>query len=276
MPQVAPAPPDVPAPAPDRALLLLGLDGAGKSRLAALLAAPPLATDAGAFHAAWAALPAAPSRDGFVRLTQVHPGRVVESEAEVVGVAAPLPSAASEGPLFAGSAHAATMAAARLLTVDPSGAQQWRYRWRLLGTQPHPNNGALAVVSVPGHYKASPVAAEAVLFVVDASDAVRLPLAWTELLAVAADCCVWLARPLLVVVARHGPLARVGVGPANGDGNGDASGGERWLTAVDVLRACEDFAPLPAGVTWSVVDADFRSPEAADVACAAVASWCAQ
>jgi hypothetical protein len=218
-------------------VLLLGLDGAGKTRLATALAEPD------SEEAAAARVPPTDLEIEMRCETNVDDSA---SKEEAADLRRPFVLRAVDDRLQAkkaesaplGAANRASSGALRLDLMDTPGCAAYRALWPRL------------VVGSGGTYNAEdhdtiPTPA-AVVFVISAHDPLRLHMAWTEVLryAVPPFGSGFPQPPLLIVVAR----------------TQDEVGGQA-MGVADVLKAVEDFAPIdrdPERHPWTVLGADLR------------------
>lgn len=220
-----------------RHVLLLGLDGSGKTRLAQALAAP--------LSAQVAAAPTMPSHVVVEDAPLPYTLHVVSDALLIARRYDQIPDT------MEGKVPPQTIAE----LIDASGAASHRVLWPSLIA------GTASEDAGKGEWAPQP---RGIIFVIGAHDPLRLQLAWTELLSVAhaaklqADAPGAFARehafpgaapdarlpaprevPILIAVVRTAVDDEVCA-----------------MSAADVLRACEHFAPIAAPI--SVVDVDLR------------------
>jgi hypothetical protein len=213
-------------PRKGRRVLVVGLDGAGKTRLCAALAHPcdvrvamsrSVPTDL-----ELEVRPPAES-DDVPRILHEVDDRWLVKRTDTAGA---FPSSAAVAKL---------PPTTRVELYDVPGAAAYRVLWQPMAEGSMPlgaDDTAAAAAAGP----------DAILFVVAAHDTTRVALAWAELVAVA-GCAP--TTPLVIVVAR----TREGDGPC--------------MSVADVFKAAEDFAPLSRAedAAWTAIPVDLRPLE---------------
>jgi hypothetical protein len=280
-------------------VLLLGLDGAGKSRMVSLLAGSNIETEnrfqeyifptigpsiethpihSSHFTLHTAQFPNEPpaTRDFRGRQSLVHPQQYIYGAKGWSEASAPVEQ---EGP----DVH----------LVDCSGDAHFRYLWRQL-------YGQKWLAREEGKEPNPAFLMDAIIFVVNGNDSLRIPLAWSELLNVISDL-------------EHQSAILMSHATQTGDGSAESATGEASLNAPgsnstiptlvvvatdwsvvgqaqmdpyradlaealgvpQVLRMVEDMAPLPTRLADSIsfLDFDLTSASSARQSCANVIAW---